>query len=124
MGPASGDPLLLRAHFVATGIRRSGHANGERDRRLRPHQGPSCFLVYALFHGGIPIALYAGELTTAGEFVKLMIDLPMKHGMEPWNAWGQCFEGVLLIKRGESGAGSRLLRAGLDRVPKAAFHHH
>jgi len=31
---------------------------------------------------------------------------------------------VLLIKRGESGAGTRLLRAGLDRVPEAAFHHH
>jgi len=81
-------------------------------------------VVYALFHAAVPIALYAGELTIAGEFVKLMIDLPIKHGMEPWNAWGQCFEGVLLIKRGESSAGTRLLRAGLDRVPEAAFHHH
>jgi tetratricopeptide (TPR) repeat protein len=80
-------------------------------------------LVYALFQAAIPIALYAGELTTAGQFVRLMIDLAMKHAMERWNAWAQCFEGVLLIKRGDSGAGSRLLRAGLEAVPEAAFHH-
>ena len=36
---------------------------------------------------------------------------------------GNCFEGVLLIKRGDSGAGSRLLGAGLEGVPEAAFHH-
>jgi predicted ATPase len=81
-------------------------------------------LVYALFQAAIPIALYAGELTTADRFVKLMSDLTMKHALERWHAWGQCFEGVLLIKRGESGAGSRLLRAGLEGVPETVFHHH
>ena len=87
--------------------------------RIKDHPAS---LVYALFHA-VPIALYAGELTTAGQFVKLMIDLAMKHALERWNAWGQCFEGVLLIKRGDSGAGSRLLRAGLEGVPEA-FHYH
>jgi len=87
--------------------------------RIKDHPAS---LVYALFHA-VPIALYAGELTTAGQFVKLMIDLSMKHALERWNAWGQCFEGVLLIKRGDSGAGSRLLRAGLEGVPEA-FHYH
>src|SRR5213593_147609 len=88
--------------------------------RIKDHPAS---LVYALFQAAVPIALYAGELTTAGQFVKLMIDLAMKHALERWNAWGQCFEGVLLIKRGDSGAGSRLLRAGLEGVPEAAFHH-
>jgi predicted ATPase len=79
--------------------------------------------VYALFQAAIPIALYAGELTTAGQFVKLMLDLATKHALERWNAWGQCFEGVLLVKRGDSVAGSRLLRAGLEGVPESVFHH-
>jgi predicted ATPase/DNA-binding SARP family transcriptional activator len=80
-------------------------------------------LVYGLFQAAVPIALYTGELTTASQFVKLMIDLAMKHALARWNAWGQCFEGVLLIKRGGSVAGSRLLRAALEGVPEAAFHH-
>jgi len=80
-------------------------------------------LVYALFQAAVPIALYAGELTTAGQFVQLMIDLAMKHALERWNAWARCFEGMLFIRRGDSGAGSRLLRAGLEGVSEA-FHHH
>ncbi len=54
MGPASGEPLLPRAHFVATGIRRSGHANCGRDRRLRPHQGPSRLTGVRALPGGSP----------------------------------------------------------------------
>ena len=54
--------------------------------------------------------------------MKLMSDFTMKHALERWNACGQCFAGVLLIKRGESGAGSRLLRAGLEGgAPRRSF---
>jgi predicted ATPase len=42
-----------------------------------------------------------------------------------WNSWAQCFEGALLIKRGDHGAGSQLLQSGLERVPEpVALHHH
>src|SRR5258705_6189645 len=87
--------------------------------RIKDHPAS---LVYALFQAAIPIALYTGELTTAGQFVKLMSDLAMKHALERWNAWARCFEGVLLIRRGDGGAGSRLLWARLEGVPEA-FHH-
>ena len=41
-----------------------------------------------------------------------------------WNGWAQCFEGVVLIKRGESHAGSQLLQSALERLPALGFHHH
>jgi len=47
--------------------------------RIKDHPAS---LVYALFRAAVPIALYAGELTTAGQFVKVMIDLTMKHALE------------------------------------------
>src|SRR5207249_8595573 len=88
--------------------------------RIKDHPAS---LVYALFQAAIPIALSAGELTTAGQFVKRMSDLAMKHALERWNAWARCFEGMLFIRRGDSGAGSRLLRAGLEGAPEGVFHH-
>ena len=41
---------------------------------------------------------------------------------EKYSVAGRCFEGVLLIKRGDSDAGARLLRAALGELPEAAFH--
>jgi hypothetical protein len=81
-------------------------------------------LFYALVQAACPIALYAGALRSADRSVKLLLELSVTHGFETWNIWAQCFDGVLLIKRGQSVAGSRLLRAALAGLPEAAFHIH
>ncbi len=78
---------------------------------------------YALFFAACPMALYVGDLTTADHHVRLAFDLAARHAVEMWNVWAQCFGGVLLIKRGEHGAGSQLLRSAVERLPKAALHH-
>jgi predicted ATPase len=41
--------------------------------------------------------------------------------VELWTLGGRCFGGVLLIKRGEVGAGLELLRTAFARVPQNAF---
>ncbi len=38
-----------------------------------------------------------------------------------WNLGGRCFGGVLLVKRGDIGAGLELLRTAFARVPENAF---
>jgi predicted ATPase/DNA-binding winged helix-turn-helix (wHTH) protein len=78
-------------------------------------------LLYALISGA-SISLYAGDLATADQRVRLAFDLAAKHRLVTWNAWAQCFERVLVIRRGDSRAGSRLLRAALEGLP--VFHHH
>jgi predicted ATPase len=56
--------------------------------------------------------------------VKLVAEISVKQAMDAWNTWARCFEGVRLIKGGESAAGSRLLRAALGELPEAFFHMH
>jgi predicted ATPase len=80
-------------------------------------------LLYARISGAA-IALYAGDLATADHHVRLAFDRAAKHRLETWNAWAQCFRGVLVIRRGDSRAGSQLLRAALEGLPEPVFHHY
>src|SRR6185436_5380023 len=81
-------------------------------------------LLSSLVIAACPIALYVGDLTTADHHVRLALDLAARHALEVWTVWAQCFEAILLIKRGENGAGSQLLQSSLERLPEPAFHHH
>src|SRR4029450_7758887 len=80
--------------------------------------------LYALLIAACPIALYVGDLTTADHHVRLAFEPAARHASGMWNVWAQCLEGVLLIKRGESHAGSQLLQSALERLPAPGFHHH
>ncbi len=68
-----------------------------------------------------PVALLAGDLTAAERYVKALMDRSTRHALELWNVVGRCFEGVLLVKRGEVGAGLALLRTAFSRVPQDAL---
>ncbi len=83
------------------------------------------FLLTLLF-AACPIALYVGDFTTADHHVKLAFDLAARHALEVWKDLAQCFEGAVLIKRGDHGAGSQLLQSALKRLPfpEPTLHHH
>jgi len=80
--------------------------------------------LYALFEAACPLALYAGDLARGRRFIELIRELSVKHAMTSWDVWGQCYEGMLLMKEGNVAAGVPLLQAGLDALPPAAFHLH
>src|SRR6266849_4071781 len=80
--------------------------------------------LYTLLLAACPIAVFVGDLTTVEHHVRLAFNLAARHAIEMWNGWAQCFEGVVLIKRGESHAGSQLLQSALERLPAPGFHHH
>jgi predicted ATPase len=104
---------------------------GDQARRLteklvdyaRTNDHPRSFL-YTTLHAACPIAVFVGDLATVEHHVRLAFNLAARHAIEMWNGWAQCFEGVVLIKRGESHAGSQLLQSALERLPAPAFHHH
>jgi predicted ATPase/DNA-binding winged helix-turn-helix (wHTH) protein len=79
-------------------------------------------LLYALVQATCVIAVYCGDLARADRSVQRVGELAVKHGLEGWRLWGQLFEGVLLVKRGESVAGSRLLGAALRAFPEGALY--
>src|ERR1700730_2022979 len=77
---------------------------------------------HALLQSACHVALLVGDLTLAERYVKALRDLSVRHAVELWNVGGRCFAGVLLVKRGDIGAGLELLRTALARVPQNAFN--
>jgi predicted ATPase len=75
----------------------------------------------ALVQSACPVALLVGDLTLAERYVKALKDRSARHAQELWNVVGRCFEGVLLVKRGDIGTGLELLRTAFARVPQNAL---
>jgi predicted ATPase/DNA-binding winged helix-turn-helix (wHTH) protein len=74
---------------------------------------------YALAQAACPIALFAGDLTAAEHYVRMLLDHSKRHALTLWHAWGLSHQGVLVIKRGDVTAGLRLLRAGFEELGEA-----
>jgi predicted ATPase len=58
-----------------------------------------------------PIALWSGDLAAAEHYVEMLLDNSARHGLGRWRAFGRCYQGMLVIQRGDANAGLRLLRA-------------
>ena len=67
------------------------------------------------------VALFTGDLAAAERSMVMLLDEARKHGFGAWHAWGDCFHGALLVKRGEVGLGTRLLRTALNELRVARF---
>jgi tetratricopeptide (TPR) repeat protein len=66
-------------------------------------------------------AIHVGDLTLAERYVKALMGLSARHTLRRWDAIGRCFEGVLLIKRGDIGGGLELLRTAFAHLPQNAL---
>jgi predicted ATPase/DNA-binding winged helix-turn-helix (wHTH) protein len=78
-------------------------------------------LTSALLQSACPLVLLVGDLTLAERYVKALKDLSARHALELWSVVGRFFSGVLLVKRGDIGAGLELLRSAFARVPPNAL---
>ena len=65
----------------------------------------------ALAVAACPIALWAGDLTAAEHYVDMLLDHSTRHVLGRWGAFGRCYQGMLVIQRGDANTGLRLLRA-------------
>lgn len=68
-------------------------------------------LCNALAQAACPVALLAGDLAVAERFITMVLRYTARHALDGWDAYGRCFNGMLLIKRGDADSGVRLLRA-------------
>src|SRR5262249_22965221 len=73
----------------------------------------------ALALAACPIALFIGDLAAAEHYVEMLLDHSTRHALARWHVFGRSHQGVLLIQRGDIGAGLRLLRAGFDEPGSA-----
>ena len=51
----------------------------------------------------------------------MLLDHSIREDFGTWRAEGRCFQGVLLIKRGDLGSGLPLLRAAVEELPAINF---
>jgi len=79
-------------------------------------------LTYALAQSACPIALHTGDLSAAERFVTMLMDQHSRHALQPWEQWGRCYKGVVLIKRRDLAAGIQVLVTALGELPEKAFH--
>src|SRR5258706_1836046 len=76
-------------------------------------------LCWVLHYGAYPVALMTGDLDAAGKTVATLTDLAASLSAPIWTILTQCLEGKLLIRRGEYGTGSVLLRTALATCEKS-----
>jgi predicted ATPase/DNA-binding winged helix-turn-helix (wHTH) protein len=83
------------------------------DARAVDHAISVCL---ALAMAACPVAFWVGDLAAAEHYVGMLLDHSTRHGLAAWQPWGRCFEGVLLIERGDVITGLQHLRDGLDEL--------
>jgi predicted ATPase/DNA-binding winged helix-turn-helix (wHTH) protein len=82
-------------------------------------------LANALVQAACPVAFFTGDLVAAEHFVRMLLDHSTKHALGPWQAWGHCFEAMLLIKRGDTVTGLQGLSTavrGLRDIGYAVYY--
>jgi predicted ATPase/DNA-binding winged helix-turn-helix (wHTH) protein len=78
-------------------------------------------LCNALVQAACPIAFLVGDLAAAEGFVARLLDSSEKHALIPWHKWGRCFEGMLLLQRGQTDKGLDLLGTTLAELPHTGY---
>ena len=100
------EQAVLAAQSSVDGARASDHALS---------------LCNALAQAACPVAHFVGDLATAEHWVTMLIEHSERHALAVWRIWGRCWNGVLLIRRGDAATGVPLLRAALDELRAAGY---
>jgi tetratricopeptide (TPR) repeat protein len=83
--------------------------------------GHGMSLALALAQGACQVTLLCGELNAAESFIDQLLKHSLEHALDLWHAWGTCFSAALLVARGRTDEGLKLLQRSLDELPKGAF---
>jgi predicted ATPase/DNA-binding winged helix-turn-helix (wHTH) protein len=80
----------------------------------------SLMIVNVLAFATCPIALLVGDLAEAERSVAMLLDHSAKPGLNNFNALGRCFQGRLMLAKGDLG-GLQIQRTALDRLRETGF---
>ena len=85
------------------------------------HTSHAISACYALALAQCPISLSIGNLEVLEKSVAMALDSSARHSLPYWNAWVRCFEGMLIIRRGDAVRGLMVFRAALDNLRETGF---
>ena len=79
-------------------------------------------LCQVLVQGACPVALFTGDLEALDRHVTMLLDYSERQALDFWQAFGRCFRGVLIIRRGRRyPKGLAMLGAALDELREIQF---
>lgn len=78
-------------------------------------------LFYSLAHGACPVAVRAGDLDAAADYIDQLYAI--SEDSSYWRAWANCYEGAVLVRRGEAVSGVTMIADALAPLPETAFTH-
>ncbi len=81
----------------------------------------SVSLCNALAGAACPVAILSGDLAAADRYTKMLAEQTSRAALEIWHMHAECFEGELLVKRGDPMGGIAKLRAGVMRLLEFGF---
>ena len=97
------DQAVLAAKNAVDAARASGHAIS---------------LCEALARWACPVSIHVGDMAAADLAITTMLDLAATNALGPWEVFGRCWKGALLIKQGHGNRGIPLLRTALEEIQK------
>ena len=74
-----------------------------------------------LVQAACPVTLLVGDLAAAERYVTALLEYSARQGLDFWQAYGRCFKGVLIIKRGQFAEGVTVLGAALEDLRRIQF---
>ena len=81
--------------------------------------GHAMSLCYSLALAACPIALWAGNPTTAAHYSGMLVDHSRKHGLLLWSALGSRFQKTVVLMGGAIDTGSQLLDITLAEIAQS-----
>jgi predicted ATPase len=81
----------------------------------------SVSLCNALAGAACPVAMLAGDLAAADRYTKILAERTSRDALGIWHTHAECFEGELLVRRGDPMDGIARLRAGVTRLLEFGF---
>ncbi|WP_377810246.1 winged helix-turn-helix domain-containing protein [Azospirillum sp. A29] len=97
------DQAILAVKSAVDAARASGHAIS---------------LCEALARWACPVWIHVGDLAAADLSITNMLDLAAANSLGPWEVFGRCWRGTLLIKQGHVDRGIAVLRTALEELGK------
>jgi predicted ATPase/DNA-binding winged helix-turn-helix (wHTH) protein len=71
---------------------------------------------YALHRAACPVALWNGDLATAGHYADILLDHAKRHALVHWQLYGLGYQGAVAISRGDVATGLRRLRSCFEEL--------
>ena len=76
-----------------------------------------------LAQAACPVALLSGDPDRANRFITLLLEQSDRHALDIWHAYGQCYDAIVRIRRGDLQYGVPRLRSATETLRQAGFTH-